>query len=305
VSAPPAQHHTFSRHQRVLAGFGLAGTALVVSACGGSGSISSSHTADPAVTAGNVGSVSGKVVSVSGSSAQIQSTSGTISVAFGSSTRLSKVSTVSLASLAKGDCVVVTNASGPASASASVVTARTVSVTGATACTQGFGGRGGFGGGGGAPPGGGFGSASPNAGGGSGFPRPVPSGSPGFRGGFRGGFGGRSGGPSIGADFGTVASVSTSSFVMTSQRGVRTVTVKTTPSTTISATATATSSALATGSCASAFGVRSSDGTIDARMITISAPTNGKCTTLAGLPGARGFTGVGPGFGASPGASNA
>jgi hypothetical protein len=309
LSASPVPSRILSRHPRLLLAGGLALTAVVVSACGSSssGTPAASSSAPASIRNANFSGVSGKVTSVAGAIAKVQSTSTTSSVTWGSATTFSKVSAVSLASLAKGDCVVVTNAGTTTGASAAVVTARTVSVTSTSGCGQGFG-TGGPGGGGGAP-GGGFGSASPG-GGASAFPRPT--GSPGSGGGFGGGggfSGGGSGVPRLGADFGTVDSVAGSSLVLTSRFASRTVKVKITSSTTISATSATTSSALVTGACASAVGLKASDGTIDARTITISAPSNGKCTAVGefagGFPGAGGFQGRRPGFGASPGATNA
>jgi hypothetical protein len=93
---------------------------------------------------------------------------------------------------------------------------------------------------------------------------------------------------------GTVDSVSSSEFVVTSQFAAGKVTVKTNAKTTFSATSVVKSSALVTGSCATAIGSKTSSGTVDALSITISAPINGKCPAATPFAGPGGFGG---GFG--------
>jgi hypothetical protein len=278
-------------------------TALVVAACGGgsgsspsAGGTPSASTSPGAGFAANFGTVSGKILSISAAGAAVQSTNGTTTIAWATSTQFSKVSAVSLSSLAKGDCVTVATGAKSAAAAATKITATTVSVTSTSGCTQ----RGGFGGGG--FPGGGT-PPSGSAGGSSSSPRPFPTGSPGSRGGFGGGgFPGR--GRGFGGTFGTIASISKSSFVVTSVFGSTTVKVKTTSSTTFTTTSSTTSAAIVTGQCASAIGTKTSNGTIDARTITISSPQNGKCanTGFGGFPGGfgGGFGGGRGGFGSSP-----
>jgi hypothetical protein len=296
-----------SSSRRAMSGAGLALTALAVAACGGGSNSTASTAGTPSPSASpgagfnaNFGAVSGKILSISSAGAAVQSTSATTTVAWASSTQFSKVSAVTLSSLAKGDCVTVATGAKPGTAAAKTITATSVSVTSTSGCSQrggGFG-RGGFPGGNGTPP-----SGAP--GGGTTSPSPQPTGSPGSRGGFgRGGFPGR-GGRGFGGTLGTIASISNSSFVVKSAFGSTNVSVKTTSSTTFTATSTATSAAIVTGQCASAIGSKTSNGTIDARTITISSPQNGKCTNtgIGGFPGGGfggGFGGGRGGFGSSP-----
>ncbi|HEX3825546.1 MAG TPA: hypothetical protein VHV79_13890 [Mycobacteriales bacterium] len=308
---------------RLMAAGSLALVAVVAAGCGSSGSTASPNApaASPSSSASANGGpgtgrngqvfrrfvpVAGKVVSINSAGAQVQTSTGTSTVAWASSTRFSKIATISLAALVKGDCVTVSSTGNTARA-ASAITARTVSVTSTSGCARGLGrAGGGFGGGsgGGAPGNGNFGSAAPFGSGGS--PRPLPSGSGSPGRGFGGpGFNGQG----FGGAFGTVASVSGSSFVVTSLIGSKKVTVTTTPTTTFTATSSATQASLVTGTCASALGSKTSNGTVDALSITISTPTNGKCPAAPTLRGPGGFGGFGgarpPSGTASPGADNA
>jgi hypothetical protein len=180
-----------------------------------------------------------------------------------------------------------------------------VTITSTSGCEQGIGGSGGFTTGRGFPGGGSF---TPPAGGfGEGGTRPTPTGTsfPGFGSGSsgRGGFAGRFGGA-----FGTIASITGSSFTVKSAFGAiagatptaatgtttgTTTTVKTTSTTTYDVTSTGSASQVKKGLCVNAIGSDDVSGVLDARSVSISPPVNGSC------PATRGFTGGfgGPGFG--------
>jgi hypothetical protein len=88
---------------------------------------------------------------------------------------------------------------------------------------------------------------------------------------------------------GTVKSVGSGSFVVNASFGNRSTTVKTTSATTYSTTTTGAASDVTSGTCVSAFGTKTTSGTVDAFTVTTSAPVNGKCSTIA--------AGFGSGFG--------
>jgi hypothetical protein len=275
---------------------GLGALAVVVAACGG-GSSSGGNT--PAASssnrpgfAANFGDVSGKILSVSASTASIQSSAGNRIVAWASMTRFTRTSAVTLSSLAKGDCVAVTGGRNGSTSGTppTSITAAGVSVTSTNGCSSGGLGLGGGNGGGGFGGGGGGGGFGNNA-----TPNPSGSAQPGNGSGGRG-----NGGPGFGGAFGTIASISASSFVVTSSFGSTAVTVKTTSATTYSATTNVSATVMTAGQCAAAIGTKTSTGVIDARMIVVSAPRNGTCSTTALNQFGRGFGGGGPG-GFNPG----
>ena len=71
-----------------------------------------------------------------------------------------------------------------------------------------------------------------------------------------------------------------------------------TPTTTYTTTQTGTAAAIVVGQCARATGTADSTGAIAAKSLTISAPTNGTCTSGFGFRG-----GAGGGFGGGQGAT--
>jgi preprotein translocase subunit YajC len=285
-----------ARWRRAQLGAILGLAAIAVAACGGgstpAASSPSTGSSNRPQFATNFDDVSGKVTAVSGATASVQAADGSdVTVAWASITRFNKVSVITLSSIAKGDCVTVTGAPTTVTSNgtpATKVTALSVSVTSTSGCPS----RPGFGtfGGGGAPGNGGTppglsNQATPNP---SATPSPNPSRGQGFGGGQ--GFGERG----FGGAFGTVESVTSSSFVVKSAFGSTTVKVSTNAKTTFSATAQASASAVSTGLCAAAIGAKTSNGTIDARMITLSAPSNGRCPVRASALGG-GFGGFGRG----------
>ena len=128
-------------------------------------------------------------------------------------------------------------------------------------------------------------------------PRTRPSGAP------AGGFAG--GARAIGFHTGLVTGVSgdTVSIQTTGQGGATsTATFTVGASTTYTTTVKADASAIVVGQCAAAFGPSDSSGTVTATSITVSAPTNGQCSSFsvtragggfAGRGGSRGGTGAG------------
>ncbi|HTW20400.1 MAG TPA: DUF5666 domain-containing protein [Mycobacteriales bacterium] len=299
---------TASRSRYAVLGstLGLAALALVVTACGGgskpSSGISPAAGSSSAPNRQNFtadfGVVSGMVQAVSNGTAAVKESNGTKGyIAWASVTRFSRINTIALSGIAKGDCVSVSGVGTATSSSAPTksITAATVSLTGTKGCAF-RSGSGGFPGG--SVPGGGNGSPPPF----SNLATPRPSGSPGFRGGF-------GGGRRFNGAFGTVSSISGSTLVVKSPIGASSVTVTTTAKTTFTSTTQASASDVTSGVCVDAIGAKTSTGRINARQITLSSPVNGKCVTraLGGL-GGRGF---GFGFGApptpisSPGVANA
>lgn len=276
--------------------------------------------------------VSGKVIAASATSATVQATTGPSTVAFSSSTRFTKASSAVRSSLAKGDCVTVTStraATGGSGTGAAAdgtatppthVTARSVTVTSTSACSQlrtqatpggGFngtppagssprfngevpGGRG-FGGGG----------APPQFSGGGGAPQPEATGSPGAGGSFSGGPGRVLRGRFGGGVFGTITAINGSSFTVKpnfAQAG--TTTVKTTADTTYEQVATASATDVTKGECLSAAGSTDVSGVLDARSASISQPVKGKCSAATpSFGGPQFFSRGGPGT--PPGAGSA
>ena len=77
-------------------------------------------------------------------------------------------------------------------------------------------------------------------------------------------------------------------------------TVTLTATTTFTTTQSATAAAIVVGQCARAIGTADTTGAITATTLTISAPTNGTCTSGFGFRG--GFGGAGASTGATAGA---
>ena len=125
---------------------------------------------------------------------------------------------------------------------------------------------------------------------------------------------GRAGGPSVrrradpfaggsfATAFGSVTAVAGSTVTVNETnpqtQQTTSVTVTLTPTTTFTTTQTATAAAIVVGQCARATGTADSTGAVTAQSLTISAPTNGSCTTGFGFRG-----GAGGGFGGGQGAA--
>lgn len=273
-------------------------------ACGGSSpkaSVNSGSTPQagtgqngPANIAG-FSTAAGKVTKATTGGAVVKSSSGVKDVAFGSVTTFTSTTSATRSDVAAGDCIEATPVfSGarralpttvPTAAATTRPTARptarpsvptkltasAITITGTTACkTPSFSGRSGtgstngFGGGELSVP-----SGTPSPGqvrnfGGNG------SGSGAFPGGGFGGFGG------FGSS-GTVTSISGSAIVVKSAFGSTSTTVTTTSATTYSVRATAHAADVKAGQCLTAVGSTASGGVLDARTVSLSAPTNGTC----------------------------
>jgi hypothetical protein len=253
----------------VLVAAGLALSAVTLAACSGgsssgastqqtSAAAGSSNAAPPAGAGANAPAASGLIADVSGSTMQVQSQqTGQVAVSWSTATSFTDTVSTTASAIKAGDCVFATGPSG-SSPTATTFTAATVSVTPAVngAC--------------GAPGGGGGGGLGARPGGGSGFPGgggARPSGAPG-------------GGAGTARANGSVKSVSGSTIVITSQAGGSTPTARTVTiggSTKITTVATATASAVKVGKCATVQGTAGSTGTVTAKTVRITDPTNGQC----------------------------
>jgi hypothetical protein len=267
----------------------------------------SAHNGQPSFA--RFAATSGKITGVGSAGATVQTSNGSKKVAFGTVTTFTLTSSTSRSGVAVGDCVRVTSASTtnstvptarPTASPGTVptvpksLTAKAVTITSTSSCPRPSFNRGGSGG-----PAGGFNgeggpstgnlptpSFSPDAGG------TLPNSAPGGQ--ARSGFSGRGfAGGGFGGATGTVTSVNGSTIKLTSQFGTGTTTVTTTASTTYSVTDSTRASSVKTGQCLAAIGSTASDGTLDARTVSLSAPVNGTCAN-------RGF-GFGGGFGGPPG----
>jgi hypothetical protein len=107
---------------------------------------------------------------------------------------------------------------------------------------------------------------------------------------------------------GSVAAISGSSMEVQSQASGQ-VSVGWTAATTFSQTVAVAANSVAVGDCVAITG-SNSKGTITAKAVSVSQPTNGKCTTMTGFGGARGAVGTAPsgarptGEGAPPGGTS-
>jgi hypothetical protein len=257
----------------------------------------------------------GQVAAISGSSAQVQNaTTGETTVNWTSTTTFSQRQTVSLSTIAVGDCVTVIGTAGKKTKTKVKAVSVTISHPTSGSCTSTTG-RGGFGGG---VFGGGFG--------GGGFAaRGTTGGPPG--GGFGGrGFGGGAGArrfaslANLGFASGKVLSVSSSGFVVSSivlptavtksTKAKKSTAKKTKPAklktekvsvtsgstTTFTQTVSTTASAMAVGDCVTAVGPTGTTGSVTAASIVITSTGAQTCT--AGFGGFRGPGGGGAGVGA-------
>jgi hypothetical protein len=264
---------------------------VVLAGCGGgsspSGNVTSGGAGAGAATT-SFEAVSGKVIAASMTSATVQAASGPSTIAFNTATRFTKSSSTKRSSLAKGDCVTVasTDATVPTARSTTgattngiprpprKVTARSVTITSTSGCSQARPARGGFTG---TPPGGGPAGQRPGI--------------------VRNRFG-------VGV-LGTVTSISGSTFTVASTFAESAMTtVTTTADTTYDAIATVSAADITKGVCLSAVGSTDVSGVLDARSVTISQPVAGACRSAA-MPGGGGrfFTNAGPG--GPPGGSGA
>lgn len=296
-AAAPARTGRRTPRLAMIVGGGAALVTLL-GACGGGSSPSVSSTTGTSAngSAVSIASVSGKVIASSATSAAVQQTSGPATVDYGSDTRFTTTASTTRAALATGDCVTVSTgttdsaATNGATAAPTTITAKTVTVTSTSGCQppSGFGrvpGGGSFtppAGGGFTPPAGGFGENG-------GTPRPFPTGSafprlgPGSGGFVRRAFGGA---------FGTIASITATSFTVTSPFGSSTTTtVKTTSSTMYDATSAGSAADVKSGKCVTAVGSDDVSGNLDARSVSISSPVNGSCPAAPAVGGFGGFAG--------------
>jgi hypothetical protein len=265
--------------------------ALLLSACGGSGSgspasdVQSNGTGQQgqSTRGGQVGRAPGTfglVAQISGTTLQVQSADAQTAVTYSPATTFSQTVSTSKSAVKVGDCVVVRSETGTASGSLSAtgsptapptqpsaVTAASVDVSAATGGQCAGGGFGGFGGG--------------------------PGAGQGQRGGGQRTF--------AAATFGQVTSVSGTGFVVSAEtfagRGsgtpgstattrpsasptftTRPVTVTTSSSTTYTTAKAATAKALAVGKCVAARGQADDTGAVAATSIAISPADNGQCT---------------------------
>jgi hypothetical protein len=295
---------------------GAATVCVALAGCGG-GSSPSSSAGSAGANAGarttSFEAVSGKVIAAAAASATVQADAGPSTIAFTASTSFMKSSPTSRSSLAKGDCVTVgsTRATVPGARSTTgattdgvpqpprKVTARSVTVTSTSACSQMGQGR--------RPPGGGF-AGTPPTGGPSAAngqaPQPITTAAPFGRGGngqrpgvVRNRFGG--------GVFGTITSVRGSTFTVTSTfTGSAKTTVTTTADTTYDAITTVSAADITEGDCVSAIGSTDVSGVLDARSVSISQPVKGECRSAAApFGGGRFFANGGPG--GPPGGSGA
>lgn len=244
--------------------------------------------ADDAQRPGPGGGASGEIASVNGTVMQVRSTDAQTAVTWTDTTTFSATVAGSLADVTVGACVVAvsTATSGDATDTSAPLEAASVQLTEPAddgTCTGGFGGFGGGGPGGGGRPDG-MPTDMPSMPAGElpdGAPTDLPSGGPG---GFAG-FGGLATGKVTATDGSTLTVEATGLDDATTTRTV-TVTDATTYTTTVAADA----SAIVVGQCATARGESDDSGKVTATSVTVSAPTDGECST--GMLG-RGFPGAG------------
>lgn len=270
---------------------GIAG--LAFAACGGSSGASTTSTSSPthaSTTPSTLPGASGTIAAVNGTTLEVQNaTTGQTAVTYSPSTTIRQISDTSVTAVTVGVCISAfgkpTSTTSSATPFGEPITATTVSIT---QPTNGTCARGGFGGPGGGTPG----TGSRPAGGFGGYGGGTRGTGTRPAGGFRGG--------SFGAASGQVTAVSGSTLTVDETnpqtQKSSSVTVTVTGTTTFTTTATATAGAIAVGQCARAFGTADSTGAIAATSLTVSAPTNGSCTTGFGFRG---------GFGGAPGGAAA
>jgi hypothetical protein len=251
---------------------------LAVAACGGGGASAAtpaaSATTQPAdgQAAGNGPAASGLIAAVTATNAQVQNpTTGQVTVGWTASTTFSKTATVAASAVAVGDCVTAVGGAAGGTPTAFTATTVTLSTPVNGRCAGGAAG--------------GFRGTRPGATGGGATPRPnrtMPAGA------------GR-----LGTAFGTVTSVSGSTFVVADQARARganataspapttttspapttmtTVTIG--PNTTVQQTSAATASAVVVGQCLTALGKADDTGAVTATAISITPEGKQGCTT--------------------------
>jgi hypothetical protein len=252
------------RSRSMLLAAGLALAVVTLAACGG-GSSSGGSTQQSSAAAGNgagpaaganAPAASGLIADVSGSTMQVQSQqSGQVAVSWSTATSFTDTVPTTVSAVKTGDCVFATGPSG-SSASATTLTAATVSVSPPVNGTCGAAGRGGGQGQGTRPARSGFPSGGAR-----------PSGVPG-------------GGAGSAVANGSVTSVSGSTIVIASQAAGSNPTSRTVTlggSTTITTVADATASAVKVGKCATVQGDAASSGTVAATTVRITDPVDGQC----------------------------
>jgi hypothetical protein len=278
----------------------MALAAVVMTACGSSSNAGGGAAAQPAQgtssPAGSQGgatadgtargpAASGKIAALNGHTMQVQSQqAGQVAVTWKSSTTFRQTVTMSASKITKGDCVVAVADSG-SNAQSSKITAGTITVSKPTngTCTAGFAGGsrpGGFPSRGNFPSGGAFPSTGnfPSGAARSAFPGGAArSGSPGGTGGFTAG---------------QVQSVSGETLTVRARQfgasGTTTRTVVIDAKTSVRTQASTTANALHVGKCVTATGKTDSSGTVAARTVSVSDPTNGQCGGFGAFGGGNG-----------------
>lgn len=247
------------------------------------------------------GGTSGEIASVNGTVMQVRSTDAQTAVTWTDDTTFTASVAGALSDVTVGSCVVAvstattstdTDATAPLAATGIQLTTASDDGT----CAGGFGGGPG---GGQRPDGAPTDMPSMPAGDRpSGAPTDMPSGAPG--GGMRA-FNGVAAGKVTAIDGSTLTVEVTGQDDATTSR-----TVTVTDATTYTKSVAADATAVVVGQCASARGQADDSGKVTATSITVSAPTDGQCTT--GMLGGRGFPGGGQGGtqdGSTQGGSNA
>jgi hypothetical protein len=282
------------RYRRGVAPFLLGAAAvLTLSACGTSGTPTTSQPGSPAPSpsaaaaggsspraAARGPAASGLIAAVSGSTLQVQNAQvGQVAVTWTAATKFTQQVTLSLGSIKAGDCVTASSAAGSLTAASFTATAVTVSQAVNGRCFGGFGG-----------------GAFPSAGS-SVRPRPRPSGTRSFA--------PPSGAARTGAfAVGSVVSVSGSTIVVASRSfgpgagaspgaSAGTTTNKTvtlTSATKITTVRSSTAAAATVGRCVTAQGKSDSTGAVAATTIAVTDPVSGQC-----IGGFGGFGGGGRG----------
>ncbi|MGD0880203.1 MAG: hypothetical protein ABSB09_01355 [Acidimicrobiales bacterium] len=281
------------RNRRIAALSAVGVVALAFAACGGSSAASTTTTTAAAPTTGSettptsIPGASGTIAAINGTSLEVQNTqTGQTTVNYTSATTIRQITTTTASGVTVGSCISAfgkpTTPSSSSTPFGEPITATTVTITQPTSGTCS---RGGFGGG--------FGGGTRPAG---------ASRFHGFSG--TGGTGTRPGGGTFspgdfGAASGQVTAVNGSTVTVNETdpqtKKTSSVTVTLTGTTTFTTTVTATASAIVVGQCARAVGTADSTGAVTANSLTISAPTNGTCTSGFGVRGGFGGGAGGPG----------
>lgn len=229
------------------------------------------------------GGASGEIASVDGAVMQVRSTDAQTAVTWTDATTFSATVAGTLADVTVGSCVVAestattTDDSTDTTAPVEATSVRITQPSDDGTCAGGFGGSGGGPGGGDRPDGAPTDLPSMQAP--DGAPTDRPSGAPDGARMFGGGASG------------TVTAIEGSSLTVGTDGDTTSRTVTVTDATTYTTTAAADASAIVVGQCATALGESDDSGRVTATSITVSAPTDGECST--GMFGGRGFPGGG------------